>query len=251
MYSDEESTPFFRRLAFSTDGALLVTPAGQHEDPSGSSTAIKTSKKPISSMNDADADASVVVDSSSPVVDKKASSKPNGAAISTGNGKLKSKILGPSSTSYVFARGQLANETPIAHLPGHRTSSIVVKFNPVLWDLRNKESSSLKGKGKAKALEQETDGEHPEQTMDIDGEEKIEAVEPALSPDAPTANGQTSTSASAEDDQQKSTGILKLKSRSVYALATHDTILIYDTQQEAPICMFSSLHFAAFTDLAW
>ena len=30
MFSDEESTPFFRRLAFSTDGALLVTPAGQY-----------------------------------------------------------------------------------------------------------------------------------------------------------------------------------------------------------------------------
>lgn len=36
MYSDESANTFFRRLAFSPDGALLVTPAGLYESADGS-----------------------------------------------------------------------------------------------------------------------------------------------------------------------------------------------------------------------
>lgn len=243
MYSDEESTPFFRRLAFSTDGALLITPAGQYEDPSGSSSSINKKNKKQTSTNGTEADNSVVIDSSSPVMERKPTSKANGitggaSTSANNNGKSKNKNIGPSPTSYVFARGQLANETPIAHLPGHRTSSIVVKFNPVLWDLRNKKGEQAKanGKGKEKAINQEeSDEEINSKTMELD----VDASAASLTKDDGT------------EKPDSPTGILDLKSRTIYALATHDTILLYDTQQEAPICMFSSLHFAAFTDLAW
>jgi chromatin assembly factor 1 subunit B len=33
LYGDESRTNFFRRLTFSPDGGLLLTPAGQFEDP--------------------------------------------------------------------------------------------------------------------------------------------------------------------------------------------------------------------------
>lgn len=39
--------------------------------------------------------------------------------------------------------------------------------------------------------------------------------------------------------------------RLVYAVATQDSILIYDTQQNTPIGIVSNLHCATFTDLAW
>lgn len=37
----------------------------------------------------------------------------------------------------------------------------------------------------------------------------------------------------------------------VYAVATQDSVLLYDTQQKTPICVVSNLHCATFTDLAW
>lgn len=39
--------------------------------------------------------------------------------------------------------------------------------------------------------------------------------------------------------------------RMVYAVATQDSVLLYDTQQKTPICVVSNLHCATFTDLAW
>lgn len=39
--------------------------------------------------------------------------------------------------------------------------------------------------------------------------------------------------------------------RMVYAVATEDSILLYDTQQQTPLCVVSNLHCATFTDLTW
>ena len=39
--------------------------------------------------------------------------------------------------------------------------------------------------------------------------------------------------------------------RIVYAVATQDAVLVYDTQQQSPLCVVSNLHFATFTDLSW
>lgn len=37
----------------------------------------------------------------------------------------------------------------------------------------------------------------------------------------------------------------------VYAIATQDSVFVYDTQQHNPLAMISSLHYATLTDLAW
>ncbi|KAK9900679.1 WD40 repeat-like protein [Cystobasidium minutum MCA 4210] len=256
MFSDEESTPFFRRLAFSTDGALLVTPAGQYEDPSASasssSNASSSTSRKSKKADSNDANASVVITSSSPVFEKKthgSTSKANGASGSSG--KSKSKNAGPSPTSYVFARGQLANETPVAHLPGHRTSSIVVKFNPVIWDLRQKKQKMATGDAKGKGKETATQGEASAATVvERDASMQLDGVDDAASAGAPKEGASTSDS-TVDKSERQANGIFSLRNRTIYAVATHDTILVYDTQQEAPISMFSSLHFAAFTDLAW
>jgi len=39
--------------------------------------------------------------------------------------------------------------------------------------------------------------------------------------------------------------------RMVYAVATEDSVLLYDTQQQTPLCIVSNLHCATFTDLTW
>jgi len=39
--------------------------------------------------------------------------------------------------------------------------------------------------------------------------------------------------------------------RIVYAVATQDAVHLYDTQQQKPLCVVSNLHYATFTDLSW
>merc|ERR1712093_611506 len=39
--------------------------------------------------------------------------------------------------------------------------------------------------------------------------------------------------------------------RMIYAVATEDSVLMYDTQQQTPLCIVSNLHCATFTDLTW
>lgn len=37
----------------------------------------------------------------------------------------------------------------------------------------------------------------------------------------------------------------------VFAVGTTNSVLLYDTNQEAPFAMFSNLHLATITDLTW
>ncbi len=39
--------------------------------------------------------------------------------------------------------------------------------------------------------------------------------------------------------------------RIVYAVATQDAVLVYDTQQQTPLVVVSNLHYATFTDITW
>lgn len=142
MFGDDRCSSFFRRLAFSPDGALLATPTGQYVPPAAPAS-----------------DAS------------KAS---------------------PINTVYLYGRASLGrSHAPIAVLPGHKTVTLIVRFSPILYHLRA----------------------------------------------MPDAVGQASAFA--------------LPYRMVYAVATQDSVWVYDTQQAGPLCCFSNLHYASFTDLAW
>lgn len=39
--------------------------------------------------------------------------------------------------------------------------------------------------------------------------------------------------------------------RLVFAVATLDSLIIYDTQRCGPIVIFAGIHYAAITDIAW
>lgn len=271
MYGDEETTPFFRRLAFSADGSLLITPAGIYDDPNASNR--KKGKGGVLEP---------MPDGTSPSAKTSSSKASSPTAPSSSTGKQrKLNAGGPSPTAYIFARGQLANETPVANLPGHRTTSIVVRFNPVLWNLRRKRGSSPattsfdEGKGKGRTENgvdpaPRTDGEGghavgAQMEVDIDTPEVTHTsrTRDASDPTSPTQEGDgglgdsVNTSPDSPDRASKAppftsrSSVFQLEQRTIYAVATHETILIYDTQQPSPICLFGSLHFAAFTDLAW
>lgn len=122
-----------------------------------------------------------------------------------------------SNAVYLYGRANFGkSHTPIAVLPGHKSTTLVVSFSPILYRLRDTsaESASAMPAGTAVPLSTEV--------QDI-----------PLSPKTPAVS------------------TFGLPYRMVYAVATQDSVWIYDTQQAGPLCCFSNLHYAAFTDLAW
>lgn len=160
LYGDDRYSSFFRRLAFSPDGALLATPTGQYAPPSASE-----------------------------------------------------QRAGQSSAVYLYGRGNFArSHAPIAALPGHKSVTLVVRFSPILYRLRH----------------------------------RAEAAPPM--PDVPPEPGHVREASLAT---AAATSAFSLPYRMVYAIATQESVWVYDTQQAAPLCCFSNLHYASFTDLSW
>ena len=139
-------------------------------------------------------------------------------------------ILVQDSTSPPFSRN--ANyRPPVAHLPGHKKPSIAVRFSPVYYKLRT---------GPPKPTEN--------LTIDTSSDGTIPALPPPVvetEPPSPEEPKDPSGEAGA------STILFSLPYRMVYAIATQDSVLIYDTQQHTPLCAISNLHYATFTDLSW
>lgn len=194
LYANETLTSFFRRLTFTPDGSLLLTPAGQYQ--------------------------------SQHLVD----------------GRTSYEI---TNTVYIYTRGGI-NKPPSAHLPGHKKPSVCVRCSPIFYALRTAPPVT--------------------QHITIDTSSAEEAIpslpEPLSKPspapsvmDPPPPPSAEPMARSLSTDTNSTSGGPKpafaLPYRMVYAVATQDSIMIYDTQQKTPICIVSNLHCATFTDLAW
>ena len=204
LYGEEGVTRFFRRLTFSPDGSLLLTPAGQIEDQ-----IYKGSPMPLTrTLSQDGTDAPLGV------------SKPKNAD----SGK---------PTVYIYSRGNLS-KTPVAHLPGHKTSSVAIRFSPIFYDLR----TSTPGAGGQPEPKQVTlDRSEP-------GPVHVSLSMPPPPPPSKDKDG--------EKEKEKPLGsIFALPYRLLYAVACQDAVLLYDTQQAGPIAIFKGLHYAGFTDVAW
>lgn len=317
LYGDEGFTNFFRRLTFSPDGALLLTPAGQFDDPSGVKHNQSTRQDDL------------------PVQPKKQSSSTNGEGSGSGSSS--------SSSVFIYSRANFARP-PVAHLPGHKTASIAVRFSPVLYELRPNvvmpvssdvgvgatTRSRAAGAGKEKEKDEvvhvviEKGKEHnveinlsggiptsststwssfpasiamnttsstpagttgqihhptprsasskPPSTSSTPAIDMTAVPRPPPSP-APSSSSMRASTPSfhhsstsqapptpqhrhhhggENQNSERQTGsVFALPYRMLFAVATQDTVMIYDTQQAGPICMFSNLHYAAFTDVAW
>lgn len=202
LYANETLTSFFRRLTFTPDGSLLLTPSGQYQ------TQHQTEKD----------------------------AKPTYEVI---------------NTVYIYTRGGI-NKPPIAHLPGHKKPSVVVKCSPLFYTLRQTPSST-------KHVTIDTSGDEALPSLP-DPIEKAPLAAPAMEPPPPPASttsepsGATQSKALGVDTDASTPGpkpAFLLPYRMVYAVATQDSVLVYDTQQKTPICIVSNLHCATFTDLAW
>ncbi|KAF7343244.1 WD-REPEATS-REGION domain-containing protein [Mycena venus] len=233
LYGDESFSNFFRRLAFSPDGGLLLTPAGTFEDPSasvvgweaGASAAVASDMGEGGSKDDkatpaASTSTTPADDASAPARGRKA--RPvisTGAALastSLGMGSNAAAPAGEASNSsvYIYSRANFARP-PVAQLPGHKKASVAVRFSPVLFELRanvagGASSSTQPGggveprMGTGTATGEEGDAERArdvEESMDVD------LVGP-LPPATTTAGGSGSGQGIAAPAPQRSFDVL-------------------------------------------
>ncbi|EPQ30773.1 uncharacterized protein PFL1_01674 [Pseudozyma flocculosa PF-1] len=227
LYGDENFSGFFRRLAFSPDGALLVTPSGLFDPPPPPSLAspsvhLSPRKSPSPSL---------------PL------SKDGGAAAAADAAATTNK-----SAVYLYARGNFnKSNAPIAVLPGHKTATLVVRFSPILYELRKSP--------RAQDGASEDDGipPHPTIPLEVGKLKSVSLVSEGFNPSSTSVDPPTGSDGTkkASSSARRGPSVIGLPYRMVYAVATQDSVWIYDTQQTGPICCFSNMHYASFTDLSW
>ncbi|KAF6814745.1 WD repeat domain-containing protein [Colletotrichum plurivorum] len=198
LYANETLSSFFRRLTFTPDGSLLLTPAGQYQTQHASE----------------------------------------------GNAKPTMEV---TNTVYIYTRGGI-NKAPIAHLPGHKKPSVVVKCSPVFYTLRTSPPVT-------KHITIDTSSSEdpiPALPEPVAKPATSSVMEP---PPPPTSAPESSATSTTKPESNASTpgpkAAFALPYRMIYAVATQDSVLLYDSQQQTPICIVSNLHCATFTDLAW
>jgi chromatin assembly factor 1 subunit B len=119
LYTDANSTPFFRRLSWSTDGSLLLTPAGLFEDPYAGIGKTATNEG-----------AGAGPGARKKVGEKQQRKNPNPVATSSAPTTSGKDATAAKPTVYIYSRSNVARP-PIAHLPGHKTTSIAIRFRLV------------------------------------------------------------------------------------------------------------------------
>jgi len=187
---------------------------------------------------------------------------PDGSLLFTPAGQYQTQYRGPDehakamyeviNTVYIYTRGGI-NKPPIAHLPGHKKPSVVVKCSPIYYTPRK--TPPVTKNITIDTSSSEVMAELPEPLSKSPAHSIMEPPPPmpaTTDPAGPTSSPkpkllEVETNAST----QGPTMAFVLPYRMVYAVATEDSVLLYDTQQQTPICVVSNLHCATFTDLSW
>lgn len=160
LFADESTVEsFFRRLAWTNDGAFLITPASLWH--------------------------------------------PNENLIRSSDVDAQNNIPSPTFATYLFARHQF--DRPYKVLSGLEKPSVVVRPNPVLFQLPKDVASDLKENMKQRQ------------------------------------SSSSSSNGSADN----------IPYRSIFAVLTLDSVLIYDTCHSRPLCIARGLHYAGLTDCSW
>ena len=190
---------------------------------------------------------------------------PDGSLLFTPAGQYQSQFKGLDesaktmyeviNTVYIYTRGGI-NKPPVAHLPGHKKPSVVVKCSPLFYTIR---------KGPVPTKNITIDTSSADDSLAALPEPAVAPKSPALSvmeppppvPQASDPSGPTSSpkpkplEVETNSSTQGPTMAFTLPYRMIYAAATEDAVLLYDTQQQTPLCIVSNLHCATFTDLTW
>ncbi|KAF6234732.1 hypothetical protein HO173_006952 [Letharia columbiana] len=157
------------------------------------------------------------------------------------------------NTVYIYTRAGL-NRPPIAHLPGHKKASIAVQCSPVFYTLRSSTRTTANITIDTSSAE-EAIAPLPDSVLSSKpSTHSAMDPPPSTAPSPMESSRPTSSPRPTETDpasMQGPTPAFAMPYRVVYAVATQDAVLVYDTQQMTPLIMISNLHFATFTDLTW
>ncbi|KAJ5919783.1 Chromatin assembly factor 1 subunit B [Penicillium verhagenii] len=177
---------------------------------------------------------------------------PDGSLLFTPAGQYKTSHVSPTdpskttdeviNTVYVYTRAGF-NKPPISHLPGHKKPSVAVKCSPIFYTLKQSTQS-------AKHLTIDTSTEES-MFPPLPGPVVSANTNQTLKDTADNSTAQKTENSNNNTGQGSPPPVFALPYRIVYAVATQDAVLIYDTQQQTPLCVVSNLHFATFTDLTW
>ena len=115
----------------------------------------------------------------------------------------------------------VATARPAYHLPGSSKAAIAVRFSPVLYTLRRKDKADDEGTASVKK-----DSGQPLEVEKVDAEAQAENAE-------------------------YSSSLVQLPYRMVFAVATLDSIIVYDSESQLPLAYLEGIHFAQLTDISW
>lgn len=161
------------------------------------------------------------------------------------------------NTVYIYTRAGF-NKPPIAHLPGLKKPSIAVKCSPIYYTHRTTLKTTTQITMDTSSAD-EAILALPESIVPAKAVPTSSAMEPPPSsfsmPSPSEVPRPTSSPRFPEGDVGSSSAgpapAFALPYRIVYAVATQDSVLVYDTQQQTPLCVVSNLHYATFTDVTW
>ncbi|KAG8533077.1 uncharacterized protein KY384_001860 [Bacidia gigantensis] len=189
---------------------------------------------------------------------------PDGSLLLTPAGQYKTSTIFEGiksseeilNTVYIYTRAGL-NRPPIAHLPGHKKPSIAVRCSPIFYTLRAAPKTTTNITIDTSSAEDAIPA-LPDPMIPAKPPSTHAAMEPPPSAPLPSPleNSRPTSSPMPQYDKEQSPATspqsaFSLPYRIVYAVATQDSILVYDTQQQTPLVVVSNLHYATFTDLAW
>ena len=191
---------------------------------------------------------------------------PDGSLLFTPAGQYKTShpVEGAKSiedvinTVYIYTRAGL-NKPPIAHLPGHKKPSIAVRCSPILYTHRTTTKTTTQITMDT-ASSDDAIAPLPDPVVPSKAPATHSGMEPPppANPTMPSPNElPRPTSSPRPSDGELAVSApgplpaFTLPYRVVYAVATQDTVLVYDTQQQTPLVVVSNLHFATFTDVTW
>lgn len=155
------------------------------------------------------------------------------------------------NTVYVYTRAGF-NKPPISHLPGHKKPSVAVRCSPVFYALKQSTQPAMNITLDTSS-EEEPCPSLPEPVVSTNPPAKQPSMEPPWSTPGTgeASKSQPSPKTGDSGSDALAAPVFALPYRIVYAVATQDAVLVYDTQQQTPLCVVSNLHFATFTDLTW
>ncbi|KAG4304341.1 hypothetical protein PORY_002316 [Pneumocystis oryctolagi] len=166
-------------------------------------------------------------------------------------------------TVYIYTRVGLNQRAPVAHVSGYKRPAIAVCCSPKYYTLRS--VSEVDDVAKKNSLVLSSHLQNGNAVLDFALDIMLDIVPNNMLNTSSGTTFDTFTDDNVSNDalndnldkvlpnasENTSSSAFSLVYRMVYAVATQDTVVLYDTQQRIPIGVLSNFHYATLTDLAW